>query len=66
MGEYNLDQIERADFYHDTSSEIEEGGLSHWEPITRNADIPLACIIPRSMENDEAVEKCEWQKSNKS
>jgi hypothetical protein len=54
------------DLHGDTSSEIEKEGLSHWELITRNADIPLVCIIPRSMENDEAVEKCEWQQLNKS
>jgi len=66
VGECYLDRIECMDLHGDTSSEIEKEGLSHWELITRNADIPLVCIIPRSMENDEAVEKCEWQQLNKS
>jgi hypothetical protein len=54
MGECNLDKIEWADF-DDGSPENVEEVPSHWEILTRNANILWRCEIPCTGENGNAI-----------
>lgn len=51
MGECNLDKIEYAELYGETSQETEREYPSHWEILTRNANIPWRSEIPYTGEN---------------